>query len=50
MEYKKAYQIKCENEQEREELKIAVMVIKNHTKAKTNAKAIIKLAEKIKKI
>jgi len=44
----KLYQLLCENEQEREDLKIAVMEIKNYSKEKTNAKALIEIAEKIK--
>lgn len=43
----KLYQLLCENEQEREDLKIAIMKIKNYSRKKTNAKALIELASKL---
>ena len=47
---RRLYQLLCDSEQQREELKIAMMIIKNYSREKTNAKAIIKLASKIKEL
>ena len=43
----KLYQLLCENEQEREDLKIAIMKIKNYSRKKTNAKALIELSKEL---